>query len=608
MVYELVDQTLQVNLINHNLVAPNTGGNTEVQNVISSGAVGCSLIPIAAIVLLIGLVFFFLRKKYRNQIIRKISRIFTITGIGLLLLTSTLVIPTNSKTAEATSIAESVATIDLDVSDSQDSVIATKNTEIVLGQDYEDGYVVFAHTEPNNNLRHINLNDASLVPTQPVTAIEEMSPNSYGIKDAQQNYVALSTDDMHPTKIARQTDSAASGTIIPVTYAAKADNTMPEGLYKSVVDSIHFEVVLDVYRLTYVDPIGGGLVVDQPHNATFELEPASGAMGYVFKEYNTEPDGSGTTYYPGDKLSIDYVEAKIYTIWQENPDDCNPGATNISEAVCMQDINQAIRDSMTEERQYQLRDQRDGNFYYLAKLKDGNVWMTQNLDFDIRVDEFGKSNVTADMSDVSSDWTTSSSYAPKNTETTASSSVIATDTRSWDLGDYYYDGTTIKACDADRYTHSYADCKDKGFNRTGNRHYHVGNIYQWNTATAGSGGSVETREEAPESICPKGWRLPKGYSTGEFKTLIDAYNVADPSLPVPTVQILIDGPIYMTRGGFVGSGRLVNAADKGLYWSSTGFPEGSAYSLFFGGTGAVLTAGHNNRYDGFSVRCVADID
>lgn len=39
--------------------------------------------------------------------------------------------------------------------------------------------------------------------------------------------------------------------------------------------------------------------------------------------------------------------------------------------------------SMITDQQYTLTDNRDGKEYYIAKLRDGNVWMTQNLDHDI---------------------------------------------------------------------------------------------------------------------------------------------------------------------------------------------------------------------------------
>lgn len=51
-----------------------------------------------------------------------------------------------------------------------------------------------------------------------------------------------------------------------------------------------------------------------------------------------------------------------------------------------------------------LIDTRDGNAYWVAKLADGKCWMTQNLDFDIKVKEDGTSNVKAMDTDVEQDW------------------------------------------------------------------------------------------------------------------------------------------------------------------------------------------------------------
>ena len=43
----------------------------------------------------------------------------------------------------------------------------------------------------------------------------------------------------------------------------------------------------------------------------------------------------------------------------------------------------AVLASMTASAQYTLKDSRDQKDYTVAKLADGNVWMTQNLDHDI---------------------------------------------------------------------------------------------------------------------------------------------------------------------------------------------------------------------------------
>ena len=49
-----------------------------------------------------------------------------------------------------------------------------------------------------------------------------------------------------------------------------------------------------------------------------------------------------------------------------------------------------------------------------------------------------------------------------------------------------------------------------------------GNYYNWYTATAGTGTYAMVSENAPSSVCPKGWKLPTGGEGGQFAALTDA--------------------------------------------------------------------------------------
>jgi len=40
--------------------------------------------------------------------------------------------------------------------------------------------------------------------------------------------------------------------------------------------------------------------------------------GYTFKHWNTKADGTGTAYYPGDKLLIRHYDVFLYAIWEPN--------------------------------------------------------------------------------------------------------------------------------------------------------------------------------------------------------------------------------------------------------------------------------------------------
>ncbi len=95
-------------------------------------------------------------------------------------------------------------------------------------------------------------------------------------------------------------------------------------------------------------------------------------------------------------------------------------------------------------------------------------------------------------------------------------------------------------------------------------HYIVGNYYQWNTATAGTGGAI-TSGQATSSICPKGWKLPTGSGTGDYTRMVDAYHMG-----VDVVK-LTGLPLYFVRGGFIDptSRLFAGGSNYGCYWTST---------------------------------------
>ena len=60
------------------------------------------------------------------------------------------------------------------------------------------------------------------------------------------------------------------------------------------------------------------------------------------------------------------------------------------------------------------------------------------------------------------------------------------------------------------------------------------------------------------------------------------------------------------RGSYVWSGwYLDSAGDRGYYWSSIGRMSSTAYYLHFNSLVVYPSYGYVNRYNGFSVRCVA---
>ena len=193
-----------------------------------------------------------------------------------------------------------------------------------------------------------------------------------------------------------------------------------------------------------------------------------------------------------------------------------------------------------------LTDTRDNNTYTVSKLADGRCWMTQNL----RI--AGKTITPAD-SDVTSNYTI------------PASSIF--DSNSFDTSNAYIDNS------------------DGGF-------------YSWYTATAGTGTqSLSTRGyNTSVSICPKGWRLPTGGDSSEFKALYDSYD-SSPALR--------SNPVNLTLSGYVSNSSRYTQGSSGFYWSSTVLSDNSAYAPELS-TWTVNPRNGSGKPFGSSVRCVAD--
>ncbi len=335
----------------------------------------------------------------------------------------------------------------------------------------------------------------------------------------------------------------------------------------------------------------------------------------------------------------------------------------------------------------QLVDTRDGKKYWVSKLADGNCWMVQNLALDIPA-----TGLKAADTDITTDWNQSSKYPPTVTETSIPVMVEgggpATSTRSWNLGDYVLvapkDNTlcltptppNAESPSDNRISGRPGDnifdyCKNivnvantkwqPGYQATAGQnwtplelentviavkpnnindlnaggtydaHYLAGNYYQWNTATAGTGGTQITANKdnpvnASNSICPKNWRLPTSqmstYSLDSkygptFYKLLKLYGYDFFDTPVATDEIrtpaispdqeynLALAPFYYTRSGIIQpqAGAFHRMGFNANAWSA------SAATILAHAFGAGMNTNDlylsaTDRYLGHIVRCV----
>lgn len=258
----------------------------------------------------------------------------------------------------------------------------------------------------------------------------------------------------------------------------------------------------------------------------------------------------------------------------------------------MQDIDDDICDLVTVEQSEQLLDSRDGKRYWVSKLADGKCWMTQNLDFELDYDN--ATILSPDSSDVESE--------------VALNVVRYEDAMVpngyFDAGDYYYDGG---------FTETPTDELTENDIRW---HYHAGSLYSFGTTIATVNPEIlPAYSNAPNSICPKGWRLPSDSEetyTGDAIDLFNAYGLDIYASPYKNNRWAeVNAPLYFVSipgirnyGGHAGS-YYREYGGYAMYWTSAigSSPKWSGTVIYTTKTSTKIYSAYNDM--GFNVRCLA---
>ncbi len=315
-------------------------------------------------------------------------------------------------------------------------------------------------------------------------------------------------------------------------------------------------------------------------NAEFKPVPTSSANA-IYSTTSAATSGQTDTIYLGFGAHIlDTLPVGKYSNTMVVSAVANYVPPSIDTISTMQEMTPEICQTMELEKQYQLKDSRDQKTYYVARLRDGNCWMTQNLAYD-----FVEGTVlTSEDSDVTRNWTVPN-----------------------DPSSFGYPGISSKSN-----TVAYMWKASSA----GSGHTSYGNHYNWMAATAGTGQGLRLTN-ASGSICPKGWRLPTARSKdydgsvgddGEFPNLIRVGGLTAGTVqqspywfqPAGNVYFSSGPPSVPSYGGSIG----------GAYWSSTAGvingDEQNAFYLFFGkDSDSNLATGTTNRYNGATIRCIA---
>ena len=121
-----------------------------------------------------------------------------------------------------------------------------------------------------------------------------------------------------------------------------------------------------------------------------------------------------------------------------------------------------------------------------------------------------------------------------------------------------------------------------------------------------TGNPTLTTGNAPDSICPYGWRLPGDEGDGSFNELMKPYSSSSGNASFKNIETTakITPFVFLCSGWYYSSGSPSNQTSHGYYWSSKRDGNTNASLLYF----LHLYLGPRYRYArgyGFSLRCLA---
>ena len=316
--------------------------------------------------------------------------------------------------------------------------------------------------------------------------------------------------------------------------------------------------------------------------------------------------------------------------------ECNSTGTTIPTIYCMQDITSSnkttILASMTEGQAYALKDTRDKEIYYIAKLKDGNIWMLDNLRLDLSKavpsytssDKITLTSSNTNASEQAISCLLTGSYNGSTCSLPYAATGLTAETPSggtWSSsGDQpsistggscsLYGGGCSNIPDATSW-----DKDTVVSNALGTGSGKIGVLYNYCAASAGSycyvGYGAQITDPNPSSIldiendvCPTGWRMPTSTDNGEYQGLYDEYVSGSPDqLTAFRIALSVVYSGYKI-GEYGGTG--ISAS----IWSATWASNYEMYSMVADSNNNYLnmsaksSAPYSHRVSGQSVRCL----
>ena len=447
---------------------------------------------------------------------------------------------------------------------------------------------------------------SSPTPTYPITITSDTGGSFSSYHAVPNEYTKVATR-LAGTDIGTN----AEGSTLTTTYAAYISKTQPADTYSGQVKYtlVHPEsevpaqpVACTAGKICYnanTSAVTGQMkqqAVSEGANVTLYASNFK-RDGYGFAGWNDKYDYTGTFYGPNQTITVPTGTSanglSLYAVWVKSAgtiqnwngcssltQDPNDGTANLTSVTA-------------------LTDERDNNTYAVARLTSGKCWTIENLRLadkdannnDISLSSTNTHNPSLPLTNIYDSNTTSNhlsptSSVPYDATNTPEGWCISSSTACNDQSRLRTDNTTLFINNTSSNYNIYGDV------------YSYGNYYNWYSATAGHGkygNNYGSGYIAPGDICPAGWHLPTGNTTGEYYAL-------------GTVSSKLRSyPSNFVYSGSVLSDSVSNRNYYGVYWSSSAYDGGYAYYLYLTKSYAGRGMEYDVKYYGRAVRCVAGV-
>ena len=357
--------------------------------------------------------------------------------------------------------------------------------------------------------------------------------------------------------------------------------------------------------------------------------------GYGFVGWSADPDAwnkltddddsnNPTIYGPNQTITIDGDLVAIAgengnlvlnAIWAPAEKDSQGNPVYLQSWTGCSSLDRTVYDSTTDtliagkNTVTALTDSRDNGVYTIARLADGNCWMTENLRLDNSMsNETTTSEFTAENTNNPSVPFTNDYASNTRSNRLSTSSEDWCDVSSVSCADQsrFNNSNTINTASTVTFNHNFT--WGESVNVLDDSIYLYGNYYNLYSATAGNSKYYDTEGRIiTGDICPTGWHIPihLGDTSGSFYYLDSQMGGGDNFDSSNRWRSFPSNFVYSGKKG--GNGYQYRGL-IGHYWTTTPNNGNYAYTFNVHQGYLLLDEGVNVvKHDGASVRCMAEV-